>query len=150
MSRIIDLSMPITEHFRWKPELTFKGDISAGDQYRITRINMSVHGFTHTDAQSHMMTDGPDMVGVPVERTVGDCAVVDLSDLQPNEAISGERLAARAQHVKQGDLIGKIGMTGRATGPHLHFGVMWFDTRLDPETVLAVLPPSTAGHGAAQ
>lgn len=105
MTRIIDLSMPITEHFRWKPELSFKGDISAGDQYRITRINMSVHGFTHTDAQSHMMTDGPDMVGVPVERTVGDCAVVDLSDLQPNEAISGERLAARAQHVKQGDLV---------------------------------------------
>ena len=44
------------------------------------------------------------------------------------------------QHVKQGDVIGEIGMTGRANGPHLHFGVTWFDTRLDPETVLAVLP----------
>ncbi len=44
------------------------------------------------------------------------------------------------QRVKQGDVIGEIGMTGRASGPHLHFGVTWFDTRLDPETVLAVLP----------
>ncbi len=45
------------------------------------------------------------------------------------------------QHVKQGDLIGEIGMTGRANGPHLHFGITWFNTRLDPETVLATLPP---------
>jgi len=45
------------------------------------------------------------------------------------------------QKVKQGDVIGAIGMTGRATGPHLHFGVTWFNTRLDPETVLAAMPP---------
>lgn len=48
---------------------------------------------------------------------------------------------ADGQRVKQGDVIGEIGMTGRASGPHLHFGVTWFDTRLDPETVLAILPP---------
>ncbi|MBL8645053.1 MAG: M23 family metallopeptidase [Rhodospirillaceae bacterium] len=45
------------------------------------------------------------------------------------------------QSVKQGDVIGEIGKTGRANGPHLHFGVMWFDTRLDPQVVMAVLPP---------
>lgn len=44
------------------------------------------------------------------------------------------------QRVKQGDVIGEVGMTGRANGPHLHFGVTWFNTRLDPETILAVLP----------
>jgi murein DD-endopeptidase MepM/ murein hydrolase activator NlpD len=47
------------------------------------------------------------------------------------------------QRVKQGDVIGAIGQSGRANGPHLHFGVTWFDTRLDPETVLAVLPAKT-------
>jgi murein DD-endopeptidase MepM/ murein hydrolase activator NlpD len=48
------------------------------------------------------------------------------------------------QMVKRGDVIGAVGKTGRATGPHLHFGVTWFNTRLDPETVLAVLPVKPA------
>lgn len=35
-------------------------------------------------------------------------------------------------HVKQGQVIGKIGMTGRATGPHLHWSIKWENARLDP------------------
>jgi murein DD-endopeptidase MepM/ murein hydrolase activator NlpD len=36
------------------------------------------------------------------------------------------------EHVEQGQRIGAVGMTGRATGPHLHWGLNWFDVRLDP------------------
>ena len=34
--------------------------------------------------------------------------------------------------VRQGQLIGAVGMTGRASGPHLHWGMKWLDRRIDP------------------
>ena len=38
--------------------------------------------------------------------------------------------------VKQDQVIAAVGATGRATGPHLHWGMSWFDVRIDPLLVL--------------
>ncbi|MCD9026938.1 M23 family metallopeptidase [Luteimonas sp. BDR2-5] len=38
--------------------------------------------------------------------------------------------------VQQGQVLGAVGATGRATGPHLHWGMNWFDVRIDPQLVL--------------
>ena len=45
-------------------------------------------------------------------------------------------LVSVGDKINQADIIGTVGSTGRSTGPHLDFRVNWFQTRLDPMSVL--------------
>ena len=45
-------------------------------------------------------------------------------------------LVSIGDKINQGDIIGTVGSTGRSTGPHLDFRVNWFQTRLDPMSVI--------------
>jgi len=47
-------------------------------------------------------------------------------------------LVNKGQKIKQGDIIGTVGSTGRATGAHLDVRLNWFQIRLDPATVLDI------------
>ncbi|KKC25534.1 peptidase [Sphingomonas sp. SRS2] len=44
------------------------------------------------------------------------------------------------QAVKQGQPLGAIGMTGRATGPHLHWAIKWREARIDPAPLAGGMP----------
>lgn len=46
-------------------------------------------------------------------------------------------LVVEGEQVVQGQRIGEIGATGRATGPHLDWRMNWFDQRLDPQLLVA-------------
>ncbi len=43
------------------------------------------------------------------------------------------------QTVRQGQLIGTVGATGRATGPHLHWSMKWRDARIDPQPLAGAM-----------
>ncbi len=91
--------------------------------------------------------------GTPVKASAG--GVVTLA--QPNLFYSGnvviidhgyglhtiyahlqEIKVKRGQTVKQGDIIGLVGQTGRATGPHLHWGASVNGTKFNPPSLLNI------------
>ncbi len=41
--------------------------------------------------------------------------------------------------VKQGQIVGAVGMTGRATGPHMHWSLRWHDERMDPQPLAGAM-----------
>lgn len=47
---------------------------------------------------------------------------------------------AEGDSVRQGDTLGNIGASGRATGPHLHWSLMWRESRLDPLLLTGPMP----------
>jgi len=105
MPRIIDLSMTIENHFRWPVERRLTSDHARGDLFQVTWLGWPVHGFTHMDSPRHFFADGRTTDDVPLETTVGEAAVVDLRPVAPDEAITAERLATAADHVREGDVV---------------------------------------------
>ncbi len=105
MSRIIDLTYPIEDHFRWKVERTLAASFDDGADFQITRFGLAVHGFTHIDAPRHMLPDGPTTSDFRLDRLVGEAAVLDLSGLPADSPISARLLAEAGRHAKSGDIV---------------------------------------------
>lgn len=49
---------------------------------------------------------------------------------------ASELLVKEGDLVRQGQVIGRVGATGRATGPHVHWGMKWNSARIDPKLLL--------------
>jgi arylformamidase len=105
MPRIIDLSMPIEDHFRWPVERHLKSAHARGDLFQVTWLGWPVHGFTHMDSPRHFFAHGKTTSDIPLETTIGEAAVVDLTPVAPNQAITVQRLEAGASQVLPGDIV---------------------------------------------
>ena len=49
-------------------------------------------------------------------------------------------LVSVGDELQRGDLIGEVGSTGRATGPHLDWRMSWRQERVDPQRLVPPMP----------
>jgi murein DD-endopeptidase MepM/ murein hydrolase activator NlpD len=68
----------------------------------------------------------------------GNAVFVDHGDGLVTQYFHLSRVDVRqGQQVARGERVGEVGATGRASGPHLHFGVRWRGARVDPDALVA-------------
>lgn len=69
----------------------------------------------------------------------GLCVVIDHGrGLCTRYAHASKLMVKEGQEVKKGDVIAKVGSTGRSTGPHLHFEVLLYNKPVDPGTYIDI------------
>jgi hypothetical protein len=122
-----------------------KGPLPKGSSFGVTRV---YDGKLAPDP--HTGTDYPVPVGSPV-LAVADGTVALAANLfyegnavfidHGNGLVSmyfhlGEINAVSGSAVRKGQILGTVGSTGRATGPHLFFGVRWHGARINPDLLL--------------
>lgn len=68
--------------------------------------------------------------------TYGKSIIIESGDLKTIYAHCSSVLVKKGDSIEKGDVIGKVGMTGNATGPHLHFEVRFNERLVNPEDVI--------------
>jgi murein DD-endopeptidase MepM/ murein hydrolase activator NlpD len=133
-----------TRHRLWRGEFVPPCDGAAGSPFGLRRF------FNGEPRSPHAGIDYRAPQGAPVRAAnrgrvalarelffTGNTVVIDhgfgLFTLYVHLSYMGVR---RGAMVDKGEVIGRVGMTGRATGPHLHFAVRVADARIDPEALL--------------
>jgi len=127
---------------------------------RDTRITSGFGGgreYNGTITSRHMGTDFAGATGTPVRATNrGVVRIVDaffyggnVIYLDHGAGVStaylhlSEQLVAPGDTVQRGQVIGRVGATGRVTGPHLHFIVRYGAVTVDPTSLLSVAKDSS-------
>ena len=83
--------------------------------------------------------DGVVVLAVQGYSLEGNLLIIDHGQGLNSAFLHSSRLYVKqGDRVRQGQHIGDIGASGRATGPHLHWSIKWHEARLDP---LLFLPP---------
>lgn len=89
-------------------------------------------------APVYAAADGRVILAAPEMYLTGQTVLIDHGyTLSTVYVHMSETLVTEGQQVSKGQMIGRIGATGRATGPHLHWGATLGDVHIDPLTLLS-------------
>jgi len=106
--RFLDVSVPLTNHWRWKLDVFDGPSFAKGDDREETHFIFGGHGFTHFDAPCHMERDGASVQELPnwgLDQFIQSASLIDLSDMPLPSPVTRDLLQERGAHLRRGDLI---------------------------------------------
>jgi hypothetical protein len=135
----------------------WNGPFAAPRDTRITSAFGGGREYNGTITSRHMGTDFAGATGTPVRATNrGVVRIVDAffyggnviyvdhgAGLSTAYLHLSEQLVAAGDTVERGQVIGRVGATGRVTGPHLHFIVRYGSVTVDPLSLLSAAGDSS-------
>ena len=122
--RILDVSTPIFNHWRWKLDVYQGSSFDAGDDTEEIHFIFGGHGFTHCDAPCHMRKGASTIQELPnwgLDLFIHDASVIDFSDLTLPFPITRDLIMERAANtyrpgdlmILRSDLTNKLGYESR-------------------------------------
>lgn len=138
-----------------RPEPMFRTGFAWPATGRISGVYGSQRILNGEPRQPHYGVDIAAPVGTPIKAPADGVVVLAEKDLyytggtvilDHGHGLSSAFLHLSAVTVKvgdrlrQGDTLGKLGATGRATGPHLDWRMNWFESRIDPQLLVPPMP----------
>ena len=97
--------MTIQPHWRWKVTRELAGDLEKGDPFQISVITMPAHAFTHMDTPLHIRPEQITVEAVPPDQLAGTAAILDLTFVDANQAITKSDLKKAGSHIQPGDIV---------------------------------------------
>lgn len=134
-----------TEHFAWPAVGRISGVY--GSQRVLGGVPRAPHAGVDIARQRGTPVVAPAsgivvLAGPPSLSLEGNLLIIDHGNRLFSNFLHLSRTDVKVgDRVAQGQRVGAIGMTGRATGPHLHWAMSWGDIRIDPQ----LLVPPMAG-----
>ena len=118
---------------------------------RISGVFGSQRIYNGTPASPHSGVDIAAVKGTPIHAPAGGIVtfanpdlyltggtvVIDHGNGVSSNFLHMSRIDVKVgDRVEQGQVFGLVGATGRATGPHMHWGMNWFNVRVDPQLLM--------------
>ena len=98
--KIIDLAMKVQPHWRWSLEFSI-----LNEDPRVTGIKTAAHGFTHMDTPLHIEPGRISIDQLPIDATVGEALVIDLTHIGAEQGIEVKDLLPYENKIREGDIL---------------------------------------------
>jgi len=150
LAQIAAARAQVTDAQGWRQDLRWPATGRISGLFGAQRIYRGEPGSYHSGVDIARPTGAP--VVAPADGVVilaadhpftleGNLLMIDHGHGLNSAFLHLSRIDVRVgDHVRQGEPIGAVGATGRATGPHLHWSLRWRDARLDPLLAAGAMP----------